>query len=91
MDEMEKKSNKSQTDEEEDEEKEPKAILGILTRQQFTMLCVSVGLVVLLLIITVPSVVLTMSSGSGKFLIPLVILCTLQLCGVVIVSVVNSD
>lgn len=60
--------NESQQDEEGDEEKEPKTVLGILTRQQVIMLCVAVGLVVLLLIITVSSV-LTTKSGSGTFLV----------------------
>ncbi|XP_053507012.1 protein FAM151A [Ictalurus furcatus] len=65
MDERKKKSNESQKDEEEDEEKETKTILGIFTRQQFTIFCVALGLVVLLLVVTVTSVVLTMNSGSG--------------------------
>lgn len=67
MNERKKNSNESQRDAEEDEEKEPKTILGIFTRQQFTMFCVAVGLVVLLLIITVTSMLLTKNSGSGKF------------------------
>ncbi|XP_047662559.1 protein FAM151A isoform X1 [Tachysurus fulvidraco] len=64
MDMREKKSNNSQEDEEKDEEKEPKAILGVFTKQQFTRICVAVGLVVLLLIITVTSLVLPITSGS---------------------------
>lgn len=82
MDERKKKNNESQKDEEEDEEKETKTILGIFTRQQFTIFCVAVGLVVLLLVVTVTSVVLTVNSGSGTFLVSLVMLFTLQLCGV---------
>ncbi|KAF7692326.1 protein FAM151A [Silurus meridionalis] len=65
MDERRKNGNERRQDEIEDEEKIPKTILGICTRQQFNMLCVAVGLVVLLIIITVTSVVLTMNSGSG--------------------------
>lgn len=63
--------NESQQVEEEDEEKEPRTILGIFTRQRLIVLCVAVGLVLLLLIITVATV-LTMKSGSGKFLVTLV-------------------
>ncbi|KAK2868223.1 hypothetical protein Q7C36_000094 [Tachysurus vachellii] len=72
MDERKKKSNNSQEDEEKDEEKEPKTILGVFTKQQFTMICVAVGLVVLLLIITVTSVVLPINSGSetSKTMVP---------------------
>lgn len=78
MDERRKQSHESQRDEEEDEQKEPKTILGIFTRQQFTMFCVAVGLVVLLLIITVTSVLLVKNSSSSKFPVTLVMLCTLQ-------------
>lgn len=72
MDERKEKSNESQQDEEEEDgEKAEKTILGIFTKEQFTMLCVAVGLIVLLLIITVTSVLLTTSSGSGKCLVML--------------------
>lgn len=80
MDELKKKSNERQQDVKEDEEKEPKTILGVFTRQQFTMLCVALGLLVLLLILTVTSVVLTMKSGSGKLLVTFVMFGSLQLC-----------
>ncbi|XP_051554381.1 protein FAM151A [Myxocyprinus asiaticus] len=49
---------KNEADEEK-ERKEPKTILGIFTRKQFTLLCVGIGLI-LLLIITITSVFLIM-------------------------------
>ncbi|XP_066512667.1 protein FAM151A-like [Hoplias malabaricus] len=52
-------------DEEQDEEKNVKSVLGVFTKEQFTMLCVGVGLVLLLIIITVTSVLLTMNSDTG--------------------------
>lgn len=73
---MDETKTKSQQDEEKNEEQEPKTILGVFTRQQFTMICVAVGLVVLLIIITVTSMVLPIDSGSGKFLLTIVTLCT---------------
>lgn len=63
-----KENSKESHQGEEEVKKEPEALLGIFTRQQFTVLCVAVGLVVLLLIIAIPSLVLTMNSGLGKFL-----------------------
>lgn len=66
MDQRKKNSKESHQGEEEDK-KEPKTLLGIFTRQQFTVLSVAVGLVVLLLIIAIPSLVLTTNSGLGKF------------------------
>ncbi|XP_072525519.1 protein FAM151A [Salminus brasiliensis] len=68
---MEEKKNERQEErrkdeeEDEDEEKEAKTVLGVFTREQFTMLCVGVGLLVLLIVITVTSVLLTRNSGSG--------------------------
>ncbi|XP_062843358.1 protein FAM151A [Trichomycterus rosablanca] len=64
MDETKEKREESHEDEDDDEEQNTKRILGIFTRQQFTMLCVAVGLVLLLIIITVVSVVLTKSTDS---------------------------
>lgn len=51
-------------EEEEEENKQPKTIMGIFTREQFIMLCVAVGLVLLLIIITIPAVIVTQSSGK---------------------------
>lgn len=55
-------------DEEEDEERNSKIICGVCTRQHFNILCVSLGLVLMVVIITLVSVILTRSSDSGLFI-----------------------
>ncbi|XP_016379048.1 protein FAM151A [Sinocyclocheilus rhinocerous] len=62
---MEQKDEKNCNSEEEGERKEPKTFLGIFTREKFIMLCVVIGLIALLLIITLTSVfVITRSDAS---------------------------
>lgn len=61
-----KEKNSNNEENEEGDGKKSKTILGIFTREQFIMLCVGIGLI-LLLIITIPSVILTTrSDGSIK-------------------------
>lgn len=57
---------------EEGERKEPKTFMGIFTREQFIMLCIGIGLIALLLIITLTSVFVIMRSGMEPFSIFLV-------------------
>ncbi|XP_055058628.2 protein FAM151A [Misgurnus anguillicaudatus] len=64
MDNKEEKNSDKEENEERDG-KEPKAILGIFTREQFIMLCVGFGLIVLLLIIAIPLIILTTNSDSS--------------------------
>ncbi len=60
---MEQKDEKNCNSEEEGETKEPKTFLGIFTGEKFIMLCVVIGLVALLLIITLTSVFVITRSG----------------------------
>ncbi|KAK1790724.1 hypothetical protein P4O66_014584 [Electrophorus voltai] len=66
MDQEKEKREENRKDEEEGEGKNLKTVLGIFTKKQFTMLCVGVSLVVLLLIITVTSFVVTLNSDTGS-------------------------
>ncbi|RXN17494.1 protein FAM151A [Labeo rohita] len=62
---MEEKDEKNFNSEENGKRKEPKTFLGIFTREKFIMLCVGIGLIALLLIITLTSVfVITKSDAS---------------------------
>uniref|UniRef100_A0A3B1K9T3 Protein FAM151A n=1 Tax=Astyanax mexicanus TaxID=7994 RepID=A0A3B1K9T3_ASTMX len=70
MDEKDKRQEeqrKRRKDEEENKEEEEKKKAGVevLTRQQILMLCVGLGLVLLLVVITVTSVLLTVNSDPG--------------------------
>ncbi|KAL7842026.1 hypothetical protein SRHO_G00237150 [Serrasalmus rhombeus] len=65
MEEKKDEREENKRDEGESEEKRAKTVLGIFSREQFIMLCVGVGLLLLLTVITVTSVLLTMNSGSG--------------------------
>lgn len=66
MDNKEKKNSNNEEDEE-GERREPKTFMGIFTREQFIMLCIGIGLIALLLIITLTSVFVIMRSGMELF------------------------
>ncbi|XP_056328893.1 protein FAM151A [Danio aesculapii] len=55
----------SMEEDEEEEGKEAKTVLGIFTREQFIMLCVGLGLIALLLIITLTSVFVIAKSDAS--------------------------
>lgn len=66
MDNKEEKNWNNEEDEE-GERMEPKKCMGIFTRQQLIMLCIGIGLIALLLIITLTSVFVIMRSGMEPF------------------------
>ncbi|TRY87537.1 hypothetical protein DNTS_007092 [Danionella cerebrum] len=62
---MEDKKQENYEDDEDGERKEEKRILGIFTREQFNMLCVALGLITLLLIITLTSVFVSRKADAS--------------------------
>lgn len=63
-----KEKNSKNEENEEGNGQKSKTVLGIFTREQFMMLCVGIGLILLILIITIPSVILTTRPGMDFLL-----------------------